>query len=1222
MNPEQGYTGPRKKRRISPPESASYVLRPLLEKVPLAEDSNADIHITCVEYWSEWRNGQCGIDADSTDGNLYIGTSAAEILHFVCLSPDSDDSTEPSFILASRLPIAHSKNASPPPEKPGVQQIVLLPRVNKACILCNGTVTFYLMPELSPAFGSTKVSNCRWIGGLDLNADTDNFENPVVMIADQSRIMLVRIGDEARRIRNIQFPGCLVASCRGTIACVADTHAYSLLDVEHQQKIPLFPISSSNEAFESGHIEDIPPVPPPATKRSPSPSYPSARPEGHANESSTSLDTSSPQPDRSNSVTPDLSSETPRRSTSQERGENEPPQPQDEGQETEPAEDSKPLPPLPKQAVTRLKPHVLSPTSSEFLLVTGTEESEPGVGMFVNMDGDVVPRGTINFHRYPESVVIDRGENDNLLRPSDGAEEERVLAVVDSGEEGKTCKRLEVQRWDIDTGEVEDQKGWVEIPWAEDKPAQVGLRHTTSPSELQFYEMGYLLRRVRLKIPLPPHIPAADPRTQASIEQHQKEKELFESQESTDSDGSRKGDTERGWEAERNAEETRFARGLGKIHGSLVMWVDNQIWRVLRNPLTIQLDDALQNGQEVIDGRKILHRDIITEIMESVQYTEPKSEAEFVGLNYVKQKASLLLFEDLISMDGDKSESTINTTELALITGELDPRMVLLLVPLLQPEVLQGSQGIWIHAGLAAIAEPLVQNIDKERVIDGDVLDMVKRFLFSWQQKRGYGSIMDDTYVFDSVDAALLHLLLERDSATSAEQRATSSIRTELNRLVDNWKGNFDRAVTLLESYHRLFLLSRLYQSQKMSRNVLKTWQRIIEGENDAGGEVTGPGVEAQMRRYLAKIKDVQLVEEYGSWLAGRNPTLGIQVFADTSSRVQREPADVVALLKERAPNAVQEYLEHLVFAKNVSNRCYLLNMLIFQYTQYADDLISYYLDSVISVLESSPSARGSLAESYSTYRALRPPKPTYMNFITENAPPDSWWQSRIRLLQLLGGGSSTQFSSMRSANLSYSIPTILARIEPFQDELVSESIILDGLQGRHREALRLLTHGLGDYDSGVRYCLFGGPRSTSSTGPLAEFAEHSHQSELFKHLLDEFLHIQNVSERIERTSDLLARFASWFDVGEVLAFIPDDWSVDILSGFLAHVFRVLVSETREARIERALSASLNLRVGTEYIAGVEKFGGYIESPEGLRRLKDKSESENQIEWGDIVSGQ
>ena len=278
----------------------------------------------------------------------------------------------------------------------------------------------------------------------------------------------------------------------------------------------------------------------------------------------------------------------------------------------------------------------------------------------------------------------------------------------------------------------------------------------------------------------------------------------------------------------------------------------------------------------------------------------------------------------------------------------------------------------------------------------------------------------------------------------------------------------------------------------------------------------------------------------------------------------------------------------------------------------------------MLSILESSPEARASLAESYSTYRALQPPKPTYMNFITENTPAEPWWQSRLRLLQLLGGGSGGHFSSLPSRNLTYSIPAVLARIEPFQNELVSESVILDGLQGRHREALHLLTHGLGDYDSAVRYCLFGGPRSTSSTGVLTEFADRTLQSELFRYLLDEFLHIQDPSERIERTSDLLGRFAAWFDVGEVLRVVPDDWSVDILGGFLEHVFRVLISEGREVRIERALSAGLNLRIGTEYVAGVEKVGGWVEDEGGLRRLKEGTAKEEAAkdpgsDFGDMV---
>lgn len=262
----------------------------------------------------------------------------------------------------------------------------------------------------------------------------------------------------------------------------------------------------------------------------------------------------------------------------------------------------------------------------------------------------------------------------------------------------------------------------------------------------------------------------------------------------------------------------------------------------------------------------------------------------------------------------------------------------------------------------------------------------------------------------------------------------------------------------------------------------------------------------------------------------------------------------------------------------------------------------------MINVLQCSPEARTSLVDSYSTYRALRPPKPTYLNFITENAPPEPWWQSRLRLLQLLGGPTTQFTSSPSGGNLSYSISTVLSRIEPFQNELVSESIILDGRQGRHGEALRLLTHGLGDYDSAVRYCLFGGASGVQPAAIIlpqdSEAVKDSEQTELFKYLLVEFLQIEDMSERIERTSDLLARFSQWFEVHEVLALVPDNWSVDILSGFLVHVFRNLVSQGRQVRIQRALSASLNLRVGVEYLDGLEKLGGWVEDSEGLKGLK------------------
>ncbi|KAL1955071.1 hypothetical protein VTO42DRAFT_9060 [Malbranchea cinnamomea] len=1196
MDSDGGADGPRKRRRVDPPGSEPYVLHELVKDVPLVAEHGAKAYITCVESWND---------------NLYVGTSAGEVLHFVSLPDDTAvTASELSFIFASRLPIGATGNSNPTSVTPGVQQILVLPSASKACILCNGVVTFYSLPELSPVYGTTKVGNCNWIGGLNLNEsiDNDNRRDPVIMIAAQNRIMLVRIcEDRPRSVRYIEYPGCLLAARRDTIACVADDFSYSLIEVEQRQKIQLFPISSSEEHFESGHMEDMRPRhDTPGSERHPGSNGHSAAPDGRGHGRSASLHAIAggvgrpSQSPRSGSRTPEPSANGKQPPSPEHKSSNTPkPLPEPSGQTANSqSQVQKPLPAPPKH-VSRLKPHIVSPTPSEFLLVTGTDDSDPGVGMFVNLDGEISVRGTLRFQSYPEAIVLDSGNQEDQPRTSSDHEEGYILAVMSAQDDQKF---IEVQRWDIDPGEGEREKSAIPVPT---NGSPVGIHWTVSPSQMNFREVSQIMQMVRLKSSVlgsPPSTPpeSNDPRTKASIEQFQKERELFETQE-TDSEASRHGSSLKSrpdWETERNLEEQKFASNLGQVKSNIILWSGDKIWRVLRNPWALQLESMLRAAQSkpLGSGQHSVDRDTLSYLVHGFEHVVPKTETEFLGLQYVKQKASLLLFMDLVSSDvALQTPEAIKATEDALEAGNLDPRLILLMVPLLSDEVVQSPQGIWVYGGLAEIAEPFLE-MDRDTFhFSSGILHLLVRYLLSWQKKRGYGSVTDDTYVFDSVDSALLRLLLELDAQTDPRQKGVST-RSELNKLVDNWKGNFDRAVQLLESYQRLYVLSRLYQSRKMSRNVLETWRRIIEGETDTGGELPGPLAEAQVQKYLIKIRDTQLVEDYGSWLAARNPQLGIQVFADDSSRVRFDISQVISLLKERAPDAVQYYLEYLVFTKN--------------YSQYADDLIGYYLDTVLSVLESSREARSLLSESYSTYRALHPPKPSYLNFITENAPPERWWQSRLRLLQLLGGGGpkSLYTSAPAPKDLSYSISTVLARIEPFQNELVSESIILGGRQGRHREALHLLTHGLGDYDTAIRYCIFGGPSSTTSAVPSAPPTIET-QKTLFRHLLHEFLQISDLSDRIERTSDLLARFAPLFDVSDVLAMTPDDWTVDALSGYLVRVLRDLVSESREAKVQRALSAGLNLRVGAEYLNKAERISGYIESDEGVTELKQRSNS-------------
>ena len=786
---------------------------------------------------------------------------------------------------------------------------------------------------------------------MNQSADEPTGHDPVIMIAIQSRIMLVRIGEEAKRIRAVEFPGCLIASRRDTIACVADQYSYSLVDVEHQQKIPLFFISSSNEPVESGHVEGTPSKAESSIRRSSSISHRhqnSGKVSGHGR--STSLNAfvgslgmrpQSPlrgQPDRSSFHGQDLLgvAESPKRSISQERAATSISKDLPSLPTSEPESDKqKPLPPAPKRSLPQLKPHIATPTSSEFLLITGTEVSEPGVGICVNLDGDVV-RGAIEFQRYPEAVIIDRLEEANRTSPNGDRLEGYVLAVISVEANGESRKCLEIQRWDIDPGEGEWPKELIEIPTAKvSQSLHVGICHTTGPIQLNFDELGELLRMVRLKIPktgASSPLEETDPRTKATIEQLRKEKELFESQELTDTEGSKTGGhADPGWEAQRNKEEAAFAHGLGSIRNSLVMWSGDRVWHVLKNPLPLQLDESLQKASALeSSGRSnSVDREYVINLIQPIRDTEARSEAEFLGLEYVRQKAGLLLFLDLLSLTPNgKPQDMIMSTEEILVASSLDPRVILLFIPLLRDEVIQGPQGIWVHRGIAQIAEIYLERLGEPKcplqsssAVHRAILDIAKHFLLAWQRKRGYGSVTDEKFVFDSIDAALLHLLLQqqRDSQAIRGSESSASVRAEINKLVDNWKGNFDRAVALLEQYNQLFVLSRLYQSRKMAGNVLKTWRRIVVGEKETDSEINSASVEVQIRKYLVKIRDRQLIEEYGTWLAARNPNLGIQVFADDSSRVKLEPPEVIGLLKRHAPNAVQDYLEHLVFSKNVS---------------------------------------------------------------------------------------------------------------------------------------------------------------------------------------------------------------------------------------------------------------------------------------------------------------
>ena len=802
--------------------------------------------------------------------------------------------------------------------------------------------------------------------------------------------------------------------------------------------------------------------------------------------------------------------------------------------------------------------------------------------MFVNLDGDPPTRPTLEFERYPKDLAVDGGAPGIASSREQLSDAEVGYILASMAKEFKDGLRhgLEIQQWDI-TGDIEPTKYWLEAEET-DVSGAYGLNSLAGNTETSLEEIVERLCERRF-VPFAGSaegstfsLKSSDSRTALSIERLSKEKELFERDYDSQDDDS----LPDGWEAARISDGEEFARQFAKTSARLAVWSAGRVWWALRNPLISRLDAGLEAAR--VDGK--IDRRAIFAVLAPIRGRDGQSDVlQFLSLGFIRQKAGVLLLISLrLSSEKEQfSDQEMAALEEVLMESKLDPRVVLALVPGLRNEIIEGRQGIWIYGGVKKTAEEYLQSEDFDKRGDHEILSLgprmlhfLRRFLSSWRRMKGFGSVRDESEVFRTVDAALLLVLLELDRPTSTGMgQSGATVRAELHELVDKGVDCFDRAADLLESHHRLFVLSRLYQSRKMAADVLATWRRIIEGERDDGQEFREG--EQQVRRYLTKISRQSLVQEYGVWLAIRNPRLGVQVFAEDRGRAPKfEPAQVVEVLRAEAPDAVKYYLEHLVFGKG--------------HTAYVNDLIAYYLDIVIGDLQTSAESRETVMATYDAYRALQAPKPSYSHFLTDNAPADDEvWQSRLRLLQLLGGDHGYDVSGIR--NRIASLPGEL---------LVPETIILAGRERQHEDALRLLVHKLGDYDTALSYCLRGGSSIyTPRTGHRDSLPSIDQQRLLFHAVLRAFLTIEDVSDRVEQTGSLLERFGGWFEIDEVLGLIPDDWSVDVVAGFLVGALRRLVADRHRSMVKRALSGAENLRVSYDVVVKMDEKGPSIEAP-------------------------
>ncbi|KAF3933547.1 hypothetical protein ABW19_dt0201373 [Dactylella cylindrospora] len=1150
--------------------AAPYILQPLVEDLPLDTGEHQNVKVNCVDIWGD---------------HLYVGTSAGEILHFMKVPGAPGEQSQ--WIFAFRLPFSDTPSTLENP--PGVQQILLLGLVEKAAIICNNQLKFYTLPELSPV--ATSLKNVSWVGidendlalrGLVAEGEGD-FERDsrgvVVFVGQKDFIRLLRVGTEIRLIRNVSYPQSIACSLRQHRACLANTQNYALVDVNDNKMIPLPSIRQTSSPVDQEASRSV----------SPNPALPSLGVKlggslrGHSRTGSLSAAGFGA---RRGSA--DVRSQSPSLSDSSARADS--PAPRKSQDEATRSGSGTPQPTVQTQSTTPprliLKPNVASPSPNEFLVTTGTELNEPGVGMFFDVNGEPVLRGTLEFTRYPKKVIIDGNW---------------VVAIV-GGEHPVECHRLEDPATSS-SGIYGPIKQILPVPTEnpdEPEDVSIGVSRTVGEEQGIVPRVARMLKLVKLNIVDKPSskrrkVAPAEPlstitktpspeegdaeefneaEVSGKVEEEPKSEvpedaaggstfEYLSSDEATADEVDKK----------RNAEEEMIANRISTASSHLVLTKGNKIYSMLETPMVLQMDSQLPRSIDAASTRDI---PVILRCLAAVQDMEPTTEARFHELGFIRQKLGLLLLGICLMSASNISDDIFGQTDEALRQGGVDPRLVVALFgPAFRKDVVidKKSNGLWVYGGIQDLLRALLYDKRNTQITDRGTLLFLSRYLKDWRKKKGLESVPDKDQVFATIDAAYLRVLLVLDQATLKPTPQLDGvervIRQDLYNLVDSGVDDSQKAIVILEEFGRLFVLSRLYAKSKQYRDVLATWRRILaKGDGTENGEF--PDGEQIIKDYLKRIKDPVLVEEYGGWLARRNPKLGVQFFTDESSKVQFPPERVIKILKVDAPYAVKDYLEYVVVQKkNIA---------------FANDFISLFLDQMIADLENNATLKEDVQLTTDFYRALHPPKPTYSEFLNDNTRGEEWWRNRAMLLDFLSGPTP------------YNVEEVAAKVTPWKDILIAEMVILYSRENNHEEVLKMLCHSLKDFDTSINYCLYGAlSMFQRSRNASMQVLPREEQSQLFNILLVEFLKISEYETRLEQTSSLLDRFGGWLDVQHVLEVIPDNWSVQILSGFLISALRELVKAKNETKVELALHKSLNVQVNAEFVDKCEEMGPMIE---------------------------
>ncbi|CAL9738088.1 vacuolar protein sorting-associated protein 3 [Monosporozyma servazzii] len=182
-----------------------FSLSPIIAKLP------DNLEYTCCKSYAE---------------HIYMGTQTGELLHYFEMETGN-------YLLVSRMKFDDSK------ERP-IDKIVLLPSIERACVLSQGQLVLFLLPEFAPTPNTIKLDGIN-----DLQVINGN---KIITFSNKSATIYKVSKDSFKKLRDFpKLNSVDKALIKNKKLIVARNNNYEIFDLSNNKEIPLFKVSENEE---------------------------------------------------------------------------------------------------------------------------------------------------------------------------------------------------------------------------------------------------------------------------------------------------------------------------------------------------------------------------------------------------------------------------------------------------------------------------------------------------------------------------------------------------------------------------------------------------------------------------------------------------------------------------------------------------------------------------------------------------------------------------------------------------------------------------------------------------------------------------------------------------------------------------------------------------------------------------------------------------------------